>query len=435
MDRLAIPPPTSFQDGNERRSAERASQIGWALFDWASSPFFVLIITFVFPAYFATSIAGDQAHGQALWGYGLGAGGLVVALLAAPLGAVADAGGRRKPWILAFAAAGTSATTILWFATPGQDSVVLALVCVAIGNIGLSVAAMFTNAMLPDIVSEAYIGRLSGWAWGFGYAGGLAALAVALVAFILPEEPLLRLDREQAEHVRIIGPLVAAWFAAFAWPFFALTPDRPSRNLRFASALREGLSRLGRSLGELRTRRNLLLFLLANMMYADGLVSLFAFGGVYVSGTFGMSLAEVILFGVVLNVSAGLGAFAFGWVDDRLGSRRTIALALGGLILASIAAVSVQTRPWLWVTGCLLGLFVGPVQASSRSLMAHLAPADRRAEYFGLLALSGKATAFASPLAVAIVTDATGSQRAGLATILAFFAIGFGLLAASGRDG
>jgi len=435
MPRLAIPPSTVFQDDNQPRSAERAGQIGWALFDWASSPFFALIITFVFPAYFASSIAGDQARGQALWGYALGAAGLVVALLAAPLGAVADAGGRRKPWILVFAVAGASATALLWFAAPGRDSVVVALVCAAIANVGLSVAAMFINAMLPDIVSEAYIGRLSGWAWGLGYAGGLVALAVALVAFILPQEPLLRLDREQAEHVRIVGPLVAVWFALFAWPFFVLTPDRPSRNLRFASALREGLRRLGGSLQELRAQRNLQLFLLANMMYTDGLVSLFAFGGVYVSGAFGMSLPEVILFGVVLNVSAGVGAFAFGWVDDRLGSRRTIALALGGLILASIVAVSVQTRPWLWATGCLLGIFVGPVQASSRSLMAHLAPADLRAEYFGLLALSGKATAFASPLVVAIVTDATGSQRVGLATILAFFAIGFGLLAASGRDG
>lgn len=434
LRRLAFPLSASFDKDRDRRSRQRAGQIGWALFDWASSPFSVLIITFVFPAYFAAAIVGDQARGQAIWGYALAASGGGVALLAAPLGAIADAGGRRKPWIIAFVAVGMIATSLLWFAAPGRESLVGALACVIVANVALVIAAMFVNAMLPDIADEAYIGRLSGWAWGFGYAGGLVTLAIALLAFVVPREPLLHLDRQEAEHVRIVGPLVAAWFAAFAWPFFVFTPDRPSRSLRFSSALREGLERLGQLLGELRAQRGLLLFLLANMMYADGLVSLFAFGGVYVSGVFGMSLSEVILFGVVLNVAAGLGATAFGWVDDRLGSRRTIALALVGLILSAVAAVSVQTRPWLWVTGCLLGIFVGPVQASSRSLMARLAPADRQGEYFGLLALSGKATAFAGPVAVALVTDATGSQRLGLATILAFLAIGLSLLAASGRN-
>ncbi|MGZ5906367.1 MAG: MFS transporter, partial [Reyranella sp.] len=120
--------------------------------------------------------------------------------------------------------------------------------------------------------------------------------------------------------------------------------------------------------------------------------------------------------------------------DDRLGSRRIILLALAGLIIAGAAAASVQTRPWLWLTGGFLGIFVGPVQASSRALMARLAPADRQAEYFGLLALSGRATSFLGPTVAAIVTDATGSQRIGLATILAFLIAGFGLLATGGRD-
>jgi UMF1 family MFS transporter len=218
-------------------------------------------------------------------------------------------------------------------------------------------------------------------------------------------------------------------------PLFVLTPDRPSRNLPFISALREGLGNLYRTARDLRARRGLVLFLLANMLYADGLATLFALGGVYVAGTFGMGMAKVIVFGLVLNMAAGIGAFVFGWVDDWIGSRRTIALALTGLIVAGIAAVSVRTEPCLWATGCLLGLFVGPVQASSRSLMARLSPIDRQAEYFGLLALSSKATAFAGPVAAAVVTEATGSQRLGLATILVFLGGGFLLLRASGRHG
>jgi UMF1 family MFS transporter len=411
-----------------------AGQAGWALFDWANSPFPVLILTFVFPTYFASAIAGDQLRGQALWGYTLGASGLVVALLSAPLGAIADVGGRRKSWMLGFAAITIIATALLWLAVPGRASLPLALICVAVANAAVSFNVMFSNAMLPDIVGADRLGRLSGWAWGLGYAGGLVALVVVLVAFVQPTTPPLGLDRTAAEHIRIVGPLVAGWLGLFGWPLFLLTPDRPVRALAFASQLREGLARLARTLGNVRARRDFFVFLVANMLYQDGLVTLFVLSGIYVAGTFSMSMAEVALFGLVLNVAAGVGSFASGWVDDRLGSRRTVLLSLAGLIVAGAAAVCVQTRPWLWVAGCVLGLFVGPVQSSSRSLVARMAPSDRQAEYFGLFALSSKLTAFIGPTLAAIVTGATGSQRMGLATVLAFLAGGFLLLAGPWRD-
>ena len=436
METVAILFPAS-SGGKDRAAPPHTktwlAQFSWALFDWAYSPFAVLIITFVFPAYFAGAIVGDRVSGQAIWGYAIGASGLVVALLSVPMGAVADAGGERKPWVLGFAVGSMVATALLWFAVPGRASMALALSCVAVANVGVTLSGMFTNAMLPDIVAKERIGRLSGWAWGLGYIGGLAALGVALFAFVQPERPPFALDRGQAEHIRIIGPLVAAWFALFAWPLFVFTPDRPRRPLAVDAALRAGMHNLKRTLQELGTNRDLRLFLLANMLYADGLATLFAFGGIYVAGTFGMSLSEVIVFGVVLNVAAGVGAFAFGWIDDWLGSLRTIAVALIGLIVACVAAVSVESRSWLWFTGCLIGIFVGPVQSSSRALMARLSPSDRQAEFFGLFALSGKATAFAGPIVVAIVTEATGSQRTGLAMIIFFLVAGLVLLGTSAR--
>ena len=433
MGRAVASLPASSGGVVRRRQADGVGQFAWALFDWANSPFNTLIVTFVFPAYFATAIIGDQVRGQAIWGYAISASGLAVALLSPPLGAIADVGGRRKPWIMGFALVSFVATALLWFAAPSVASAPLALACVVIANVGVALGAMFNNAMLPDIVTRERLGRLSAWAWGLGYAGGLTALAVVLVAFVEPATPPLGLNREQAEHVRIVGPLVAVWLGLFVWPLFVFTPDRPGRSLAFAAAIGEGLGNLRTTLKRLTASREVPLFLLANMLYADGLVTLFAFGGVYVSGTFGMSLSEVIVFAVVLNVAAGLGAFLSGWVDGWIGSRPTAALALAGLILASVAAVSVQTRPWLWVTGCFIGLFVGPVQAASRSLMAKLSPTDQQAAYFGLFALSGKATAFVGPLVVAIVTDATGSQRLGLATIIVFLVAGLVLLQASGR--
>ena len=412
----------------DTRPGDRRGRLSWALFDWADAPFTTLIITFVFPPYFVAAIVRDDAWGQALWGYTIAASGLLIAVLAPPLGAIADAGGRRKPWIFAFTLLCMLASSLLWFARPDRSAVGWAIACVVTANLCFEFAIMFTNAMLPDIVPKAHLGRFSGWAWGLGYIGGLAALAVALLFFISPEAPALGLDRQQAENVRAIGPLVAIWFALFAWPLLLFTPDRTSRGLPAAVAIKKGLRALRRTLADLPKQRDVARFLLAHMIYADGLSTLFAFGGVYAAGTFEMSLSEIVRFGVALNIAAGLGAFAFGWVDDWIGSRRTVALALAGLIAAGTAAVLAPDRAWIWAAGCALGLFVGPAQASSRSLMARLCPHDRETEFFGLFALSRKATNFIGPSGVAAVTNATGSQRMGIAILIGFFVLGLILL-------
>jgi len=178
----------------------------------------------------------------------------------------------------------------------------------------------------------------------------------------------------------------------------------------------------------LRHHRNVLRFLIARMIYADGLATMFAFGGIYAAGTFGMELTEVITFGIILNVTAGVGAICFAWIDDWIGSKPTIIISLVGLITTAFGVIIVEDVSWFWVWGSLLGIFVGPSQAASRSLMARLAPAGHSTEFFGLYALTGKATAFLGPLLVAIVTASMDSQRWGLAVVLAFFIVGLGLL-------
>ena len=401
----------------------------WALFDWANSPFTTLVVTFIFPAYFEQAVVKDAVRGQALWGTAIAGSGLVIAVLAPVLGAVADASGARKPWIFVFTALCAASSALLWFVGPSPAYIGFALVAVSVAIIGYEFGVVFNNAMLPDIVPEAIIGRVSGWAWGLGYGGGLAALFVALVVFIWPETPPFGLDKDTAEQVRIIGPLAAIWLAVFSVPLFLFTRDRPSRGLNMAEAVRGGLGELGRTLKALRGDRTVALYLLAHMIYADGLVTLFAFGGVYAAGAFGLSLPQVIMFGIVLNVAAGAGALVFAWLDDWLGSKRVIVLALIGLIAASLVAVAAQTLTWLWVAGIGIGVFVGPAQAASRTLMARLTASWNRAAYFGLYALSGKATAFVGPTLVATVTAAAGSQRAGIATIIAFFVVGLALLA------
>ena len=402
--------------------------IGWALYDWANSPFSTLIITFVFAVYFGRAIVGDEVEGQALWSLTISLSGIFVALVSPVLGAIADAGGPRKGWLFVFSAVCIVASALLWYAEPAPAFIIWAMIWVIVANLGFEFGIVFNNAMLPDLVPEARIGRWSGWAWGLGYAGGLGALLVALFGFVLPETPLLGLSKDRAEDVRMVGPLVAAWFLAFTWPLFVFTPDRPSTGLGLGERVTRGLTSLVAVVRDVRRYGNIMRFLIARLIYADGLATLFAVGGIYAAGTFKMGFPEVLTFGIVLNGTAGLGAVGFAWVDDWLGSKRTIMLSLLGLLATALGAVVVREVFWFWVWGSALGIFVGPAQAASRSLMARLSPAELRTEFFGLYALSGKATAFVGPALVAIVTSATGSQRWGLSTVLAFFLVGLLLL-------
>ena len=406
----------------------RRGVIAWALYDWANSPFSTLIITFIFGVYFSRAIVGDEVHGQALWGYTVGLSGIAIALLSPVLGAVADAGGRRKPWLAAFTGLCVVATALMWYAEPGRDFVVLAMILVIVANVGFEFGIVFNNAMLPDLVPEARIGRWSGWAWSLGYFGGLAALVIALVAFVQAEAPLFGLDKGAGEHIRVVGPLVALWFVVFCWPLFVYTPDRPRTALPLTVRVREGLRGLSATFRNVRAHRNVMMFLLARLVYADGLATVFTIGVIFAAGTFAMNEAEVVMFGIVLNVTAGLGALGFAWVDDWLGSKRTIMISLIGMLLTGALALAARDVMWFWVAGAGLGIFLGPTQAASRSMMARLSPPELRTEFFGLYAFSGKATAFVGPILAGLVTDLANSQRAGMAAAVAFIAVGLVLL-------
>ena len=221
----------------------------------------------------------------------------------------------------------------------------------------------------------------------------------------------------------------ALWFAVFALPLFLFTGEASGPRQPLAAAARAGLGDLWRTLRTVRRQPQLLRFLLARMAYADGLATLFALGGIYAAGTFAMDFDEIILFAIALNVTAGLGAIAFAWLDDGIGARATIMIALVGLLVAGAAVLSVESKTWFWAAALVLGVFIGPVQAASRTFMARLAPAEQRSQMFGLFALSGKATTFVGPALVGWLTLASGSQRWGMAVILALWALGLVLIA------
>ncbi len=410
------------------RRGDRRALVAWCFFDWANSVFPTVIITFVFAAYYTTAIAEDPLAGTAEWAWAIGLSGLAVALLAPILSAVAAQGGRRKPWIGVFTVLAVVSGAALWTVEPDPSFAILALILVALGNAAFEFGQVFYNAMLPDVAPPGRLGRVSGWAWGLGYAGGLVCLALCLVLFLRDAGPVFGLATEAAEQVRIIGPFVALWFAVFSVPLFLFTPDTPASGRPMGEAVTQGLHTLVATLRALPRHGQIGRFLLARMIYTDGLNTLFAVGGLYAKVTFGMSYQEVLEFGILLNITAGLGAAGFAWVDDRIGAKRTIVISLVSLTILSALILLVDSKTWFIVIGCAIGVFIGPAQAASRSLMARLAPAELRTEMFGLYALSGKATAFIGPALFGGVTAWAQSQRAGMATILPFFLVGLVLL-------
>ncbi len=410
------------------RGATPRALFSWCFYDWANSAFPTVITTFVFGAYFTKAIAVDEVTGTAQWSYAMSLSALAIAVAGPILGAMADHGGRRKPWIALFTGLCVLLTALLWFARPEATFVLWALVLAAAANFAFEMGGVFYNSMMADLVPGPRLGRLSGWAWGIGYAGGLSCLVVGLVLFVQPDPPRFGLDKETAEHVRATAPLVAVWFGLFSLPLFLWTPDTPATGLGLADAARRGVSTLIATLRQIGRYREIARFLLARMIYIDGLNTLFTFGGIYAAGTFGLGFTEIMIFGIGLNVTAGLGAAAFAWIDDAIGSKRTILIAVAGLTVFGTVLVLVEGLTLFWAFGLGLGIFVGPAQAASRSMMARMAPDHLRAEMFGLFAFSGKATAFLGPALLGFVTETMNSQRWGMATILVFFVVGGALL-------
>src|SRR5882757_1088677 len=451
--------------GLQRIYPRRAAVISWIFFDWAAQPYFTLITTFVFAPYFTTHVASDPASGQALWGFATAAAGLMIALMSPVLGAIADASGRRKPWIAAFGTLLVIGSCLMWFGKPGDASVIPPLLLAyAIATVGVEFATVFNNAMMPSLVPPDKIGRLSGTGWATGYVGGILSLILVLGFLAASPDtgrtlfgftPLFGLDPVTHQGDRITGPLTGVWFIIFVLPMFLLTPDYPARQ-PLRDALREGLADLKQTLGELPRRKSLAAFLLANMIYTDGLVSLFAFGGIYAAGTFGWNTIQIGTFGILLAIAGTFGAWLGGKLDDSLGPKRVITGSMLILLLSIVAILLVDKDSILFVKvappvpegalfsgaaeraylvlGCLIGAAGGPLQAASRTLLIHMAPKDRIAQYFGLFALTGKVTSFVGPLLIGVITAVTERQKAGMAVLVVFFVAGLALLARVGED-
>ncbi|ASQ46558.1 MFS transporter [Legionella clemsonensis] len=397
--------------------------IAWVLYDFANSSYFVVIFTFVFATYFTNEIADNVIKGTALWGYTISASALLVAMMSPFAGAIADYGGHHKGWLFFYTYLAVVNIACLWFAYPNETSIPLALTCIFISSFALEVGAVFYNAFLIKLAPIAYLGRISGWAWGCGYLGGLLCLIIALYlcvdGFIA-----LWLGTRDAANVRSVTLLVAIWIVIFSLPFFLIVKQQPGKKLTPRKAIKKGGKELLGTLKGLLLQKDLLLFLIARIVYIDGLDALLALGGIYAAGTFKLSLSEVMTFGIIINITAGIGAAIFAWCDDLMGSKKTILMALSGLISVYCFLLFVTKVTLFWLFAPAIGLFVGPIQAASRTLLARLAKPEEITQMFGLYNLSGKATSFLGPLAVGAVTEFANSQRIGMTMLIPFFIVG-----------
>lgn len=442
-------------------SAGRPAIASWLVFDCATQPFFTLVTTFVFAPYFAAHLAATPVEGQALWGYATGTAGLLIAFLSPVLGAIADASGARKPWIGVFSVLLVVGSFALWWAAPGaENAILIALGAFIVATIGAEFATVFTNAMMPSLVDENRLGRLSGTGWAIGYVGGLASLVITLGLLVgnpetgltlLGVPPVFGLDPATFEGDRASGPFTAIWFLVFAIPLFLFVPDVP-RRMGLGPAIMTGCREIAGTVARLRNHANAARYLLANMVYTDGLVGLFAFGAIYAAGTFGWTSVELGLFGILILVTGTFGALVGGRLDDRIGPKHLITTGLIVLALASLGILSVDpthiaffipvdpptadsglfgsiSEKAYLVLGGVIGLVAGPLQSASRTLLVKVSPREQMTQFFGLYALSGKVTSFVGPLAVGALTTISGSQRIGISVLLVFFVAGVWILA------
>jgi len=447
-------------------AASRLGQTSWALFEWARDPFVLLVTIYLFAPYFTTQVVGDGVRGQGLLGEIQAYSGIVIALLAPFLGAIADSGGRRKPWIALYTAILAGSMFMLWFAMPHATGWSLFLVGAwwALANVAFEFSAVFHNSLLPTITTQRRIAGLSGLALALGNAAGVVLLLFMLIAFslpgvlpwsFLPAHPLFGIDQAAHEPERLAGPIGALWLLVFAIPLFLFTPDRPSSKLPRLTAMREGTRSVIRTIRSLKHYRNVGMYLLARLFFNDGMTAVLVFGGAYASSTFHWGPIQMLLYGIELSVFAVLGGFFGGWIDNIFGSKRAIFISIGGTAVFVLMSLSMAPDRILWfipydTAGPKLWslpyfstwpevIFLGIVNfiavlitagyANSRTMLARIAPVERMTEFFGLYSLSGQSTSFLATGFVSWLTLTSNSQRIGLLGEVAFLVIGIVLMA------
>lgn len=427
-------------------AVRRRTVFAWALWDWASAAQNAVITTFVFGPYIVQGVVGDARPGgltgNTWMGIATAVAGVLIGLIAPINGRRADLGGHRRRNLAVWSGLVLLAMIGLFWVRDDPSYLWLGLVLIAAGNVFSEFAAVSYNAMLPQVSTPATIGRISGFGWAMGYFGGIFLLLLCYVGFIAPDVGWFGVGSAHGLRYRTIALVSAVWFAVFAVPvLFAVPEVRAAAGARPGGGIWRAYRRLGADIaGLFRTDRHAVWFLLASALYRDGLAAVFTFGAILAVSVYQMAAGTVLVFGVAANVAAALGAVVMGRLEDRIGPKRVILIALGGLVTMAIALLVVAlVRPasittLFWVLALVMVLWVGPAQASSRSFLARIAPAGREGELFGLYATTGRAASFLAPTLFAVFSALFGDRIGivGIIVVLAGGAVALALVRAPG---
>ena len=409
---------------------DRKAVAAWCLFDFANSSYTTLIVTVAYSVYFRDVIVGaSDNRGDRLWGVANFLAMAIVALTSPVLGALSDFSGRKKFLLIATTLQTVVATGLL--ALVGEGDLTSGIVLYVIATIGFEAGYVFYNAFLPDVAAPEAIGRVSGWAWGVGYAGGLLSLALC---FPLISRPLRgeggAIDPVAVSHTQLSFLLVAVFYLVFALPAFLwLSEARAQGKLtRARDYATVGFARVRRTLAHLRDYRDAGTFILASLFFTDGITTVISFSAIYATTTFHFARSDLVLLFLVLNVVAFPGAVVAGYLADRIGPKRTIVASLWLWVVTILVGWLAQGKATFLLMACLAAVGMGSTQAVGRSFMAQMTPPSRESEFFGFYVLSGKFASMFGPLIFGIVSETTGSQRLAVLSLLPFFLVGLALM-------
>ncbi|MGB1360583.1 MAG: MFS transporter, partial [Alphaproteobacteria bacterium] len=372
------------------------SQFSWAVFDWANQPFFTVVTTFIFAPYFTNVVIGNSVDGQATWGLLTAISAGAIAILSPIFGSIADVRGPRKPWVFMFSLVGAISCLGLWYAKP-DENIYLPMLSFALATIAIEIACIFNNAMLPTIVEEKKMGKLSGFAWGIGYVGGLVPLFLLLFLFVWTDNPLFGLDKSAYEPERFSTIMAGAWLMTFTIPLLLFTKDvsKSVQKIPTMDVVKFGFSNLTDTIKSVKKYKNVWIFLIARSFYNDGILAVTSFAGIYAVATFNWDITGLGVFAIMVNIVAFFGCLVGGKFDDIIGSKRTINIFVIGLIISLLGVISITnssvlfgliTFPaktdgsfmtsvgeyWFMSFGFLLGFCFGPAQSASRTMMARI---------------------------------------------------------------
>jgi UMF1 family MFS transporter len=389
-------------------------QVGaWALFDFANSVYPAVITTTVFSIYYVGTVVGNETgRGNWWWGLCVAVSALIVAVTSPLLGAIADRGGARKKFMLAYTAICLIGVLLMTVLRPGM--VVAGLVIFVIANVGFESALVFYNAYLPDIVPPEKQGWVSGLGFGVGYLGSALGLLIVL--------PF-------TERVEVVWLLVAAFFFVFSLPAFLYLPRDRGGGMSVPEAARWGVTNFRQIVREVWQLEDLRNFLIAFFFYIDGVLTIIVSAGNVATETFGFAFNETIILFLVVQISALVGAFVLAKPTDSYGPKKILNGVLVLWVVASVSAFFIQSQALFWAVAVVVGLGLGVVQSASRSFMSSLIPAGKEAEMFGFYALCGKSSSVVGPMlfgGAALVFS--GNQRPGFLLIAVLFIIGLALL-------